>query len=130
MIVPSRISGSVDLLRWATITVVLVDSNGRERTVEVRLDTGFTGDMTLPASAIEQLGFPFISITGFRTGTGQFADFDTYRGNILWHGRERVINVLESETLPLIGVGLLWGNNLSIDFTHGGNVTVTELLET
>ena len=91
------------------------------------MDTGFTGDMTLPSSAIEQLGFPFISITGFRTGTGRFTDYDSYRGSVLWQGRQREIDVLKSETVPLVGVGLLWGNNLSVDFRRDGDVSITEL---
>ena len=37
------------------------------------------------------------------------------------------VDVLESEITPLVGVGLLWGNNLSVDFRHGGEVRITEL---
>ncbi len=35
--------------------------------------------------------------------------------------------MLESEIFSVIGVNLLWDNNLSIDFKHGGDVTITEL---
>ena len=45
----------------------------------------------------------------------------------MWHGRERVVNVLGSDVFPLVGVGLLWGNNLSVDFRHGGDVSITAL---
>lgn len=121
------ISGYVSLLRRPTIDVVLVDGNGQRRDVEAHLDTGFTGDLTLSYSAIEQLGLPFIAITSFRTATGMMTEFNTYDGTIVWRGQEREINVLESNVFPLVGVGLLWGNNLSVDFRHGGNVSITEL---
>lgn len=123
------ISGYVSLLRRPTIDVVLIDRNGQRRDVEAHLDTGFTGDLTLPYSAIEQLGLPFIAITSFRTATGTMTEFNTYDGTIVWHGQEQEINVLESNVFPLIGVGLLWGNHLSVDFRHNGDVSISELDE-
>ena len=44
-----------------------------------------------------------------------------------WHDISKEITVLEAEIWPVVGVGLLWQNNLSIDFTNGGDVTITEL---
>ena len=121
------ISGYVNLLRRPTVDVALVDGNGQRWSIEAHLDTGFTGDLTLPSSAIEQLGLPFIAITSLRTATGTMAEFSTYDGIAVWHGQERQIYVLESSVFPLVGVGLLWGNNLSVDFRHGGDVIITEL---
>ena len=123
------ITGAVNSLRRPTITVTLIDEKGEIRSLEAHLDTGFTGDLTLPASAIKQLGLPFSATTSFRTASSRLTDFRTYEGVILWHGRRRIIDVLESEVFPLVGVGLLWDNNLSIDFKLGGDVAITELLE-
>jgi hypothetical protein len=53
--------------------------------------------------------------------------FPQYAATTLWHDRPTQIRVLESEVHPLVGVGLLWGNNLSIDFAHDEAVTITEL---
>ena len=46
-----------------------------------------------------------------------------------WHNGLRRIIVLESEILPVLGVGLLWESNLSIDFVPDGDVTIEELRE-
>jgi predicted aspartyl protease len=71
------ISGFTNTMRRPTIAVALVDASGRERTVEAHLDTGFTGDLTLPAAVIEQWGFPFVAITSFTTATGLLTEFGT-----------------------------------------------------
>lgn len=122
------ISGSVNLLRCPAITVALIDSSGQDRTIEAHLDTGFTGDLTLPIAVIEQLELAPAGRSGrYRMGSGSTTAFNAYEGTILWHDEIRRIHVLESEITPLVGVGLLWDNNLSIDFKHGGDVTITEL---
>lgn len=122
------ISGNVNLMRRPAITVVLIDSDGQDRTTEAHLDTGFTGDLTLPKAVIERLGLaPTGRLGRYRIGSGSTAAFNTYEGTIRWHDELRHVDVLESEIFAVIGVGLLWDNNLSIDFKHGGDVTITEL---
>lgn len=110
---------------------MLIDSSGQDRTIEAHLDTGFTGDLTLPIAVIERLGLVAAGRSGsYRIGSGFTIAFNTYGGTIRWHNEIRPIDVLESEVTPLVGIGLLWNNNLSIDFALGGNVTITELQDT
>ena len=45
-----------------------------------------------------------------------------------WRDGLRLIEIPEAEATPLVGIGMLWGNNLSIDFQPGGNVAITGLL--
>ena len=123
------ISGAVNLMRKPVITLMVMDTNGQDRAVAVNLDTGFSDSLTLPKSAIEQLGLSPVDRSNFRIGNNALATFNTYDATIRWHDGLRRITVLESEIDPVIGVGLLWENNLSIDFVHGGSVTVAELPE-
>ena len=124
------ISGNVNLLRCPAISVALIDSSGQDRTIEAHLDTGFTGELTLPKAVIERLGLALAGRSGsYRMGSGSAAAFNTYGGTVRWHDEIRLIEVLESEITPLVGVGLLWDNNLSIEFKLGGDVAITELLE-
>ena len=120
------ITGNVNLLRLPTIAVALIAGNGQRRTIEAHLDTGFSGDLTLPKVAIEQLQFPLLDRVNYVTGNGMKL-FNVYDGIIHWRGGIRYVSVLETEIFPVVGVGLLWDNNLSIDFKHGGAVTITEL---
>ena len=122
------ISGQVNLMRQPSITIALIDGDGRQRAIEARLDTGFSGDLTLPQIAIAQLGFPVATRSGHYTiGSGAMATFTAYEGKMQWRNDVRSIVVLESEILPVVGVGLLWGNNLSVDFVIGGAVAIREL---
>ena len=47
--------GTVSSARWPTVLVSVVPEDGPERTVEARLDTGFSDDLTLPIAAINRL---------------------------------------------------------------------------
>ena len=123
------ISGAVDLLRKPVVTLTVFDINGQERSVQANVDTGFSDSLTLPSSAIEQLGLKLLDRSNFRIGNGALATFNTYAATIRWHSGIRQITVLESEIFPVMGVGLLWENRLSVDFVLGGAVTVAELPE-
>ena len=124
------ISGTVSLMRQPEVTIVMIDSNGRHRRTAARVDTGFSGALTLPQTSIEQLGLLLVTrASSYQTGSGAMTAFNAYEGTIQWHGGIRRITVLESEIFPVVGVGLLWENNLSIDFVHGGSVTIAELPE-
>ena len=115
-------------MRHPSITVVLIDDTGQDRWTEAYLDTGFTGELTLPRAVIEQLGLvPSGRSNRYRVGTGATEAFNSYEGIIRWRNALRVIEILETDVTPLIGIGLLWGNNLSIDFQPSGAVTITEL---
>ena len=95
--------------------------------MEAQVDTGFSGELTLPISAIERLGLESSGFTTYRLGDNSLTPFDSYHATVRWAENERHITTLVSEHFPLIGVGLLWGNNLSVDFRHGGDVSITEL---
>ena len=119
--------GAVNLLRRPLFPIVLVDSGGQDWPIEAQVDTGFTGELTLPISAIDRLRLESSGFSTYRVGGGLLTPFNSYDATIRWGNDVRYITVLESETEPLIGVGLLWDNNLSIDFRHGGDVSITEL---
>ena len=121
--------GTVSSARWPTITVSVFDKEGLERTVQARLDTGFSDDLTLPIAAINRLGLKSVDRSNFRIGDNTTVTFNTYAATIRWHGVRRQIIVLESEVAPVLGVGLMWESNLSIDFRHGGDVIITKLPE-
>ncbi len=54
------ISGKVNSQREAIASVSLLDAGGAEQPVEAVLDTGFTGELTLPAKFIDDLGLEFV----------------------------------------------------------------------
>ncbi len=120
-------NGSVSLTRWPTVVASILDADGTPRTIEARIDTGFSDDLTLPGAVISRLGLQRLDRANYRIGDDRTVTFDTYVARIVWHDLIRRIIVLESEVSPVVGVGLLWGSNLSVDFRHGGDVTIREL---
>ena len=121
------IAGVVGPLRRPAIDIEVLGRDGLARSAEVYVDTGFSGDLTLPKVAIERLSLLSNDAVNMQIGDGAYATFTTYQATILWRDLPREVTVLESEIWPVIGIGLLWQCNLSIDFARGGNVFITEL---
>ncbi|MGI8980930.1 MAG: hypothetical protein ACR2FY_17015 [Pirellulaceae bacterium] len=120
------ISGKVNLQREAVISVSFLDAGGAEQPVEAVLDTGFTGELTLPASLIEGLGLEFDGSRYAVLGDGSEILLDNYLGQIMWHGRPRRIAILESEGGPLVGMELLEGSDVALRVQPDGKVAIEE----
>ena len=104
-----------------------MDGEGRPRSVEVVLDTGFTGYLTLPPESIRQLGLPSVGQRTFELANGELFEFQVYFGSVSWHGRPSDVLVLQSDSVPLLGMTLLWGSRVTMDALNDGEVTIEEL---
>lgn len=94
---------------------------------DVALDTGFTGQLTLPPAAIAALGLPLDHYRPATLADGSTILMAVHKAVILWDGAERSIDVLEAEGLPLLGTSLLDGYEVLIEFKDGGRVVITRL---
>ncbi len=81
------IKGRVNANQQAMVSIDIMDSRGRPRPLEVALDTGFTGYLTLPGDSIQQLGLPSVGQRTFELANGEVFDFDTYLATVSWHGQ-------------------------------------------
>lgn len=113
----------------------LVDSNGRallkieirsnekasKSPIEVWVDTGFTGDLVLPKSLIERLGFQPSLMVNAVLADGRKSRMMTYSAWIDWFGESREIEVVAGEDrTALLGVSLLLGHRLTVDYLQMG----------
>jgi clan AA aspartic protease len=121
------ITGRVNANREAIIQVAIVGDNKRLRSVRAVIDTGFTGDFTLPKAIIDELGFTIRGIQEVILGDGSFQDFEMYDGSVIWDGQVKRIEVNTAETDSLIGMGLLEDYKLEIEGRPGGEVKITPL---
>ena len=121
-----RVSGS----QRALIAVEIIDRDGLPQPVEVVLDTGFTGYLTLPLESISQLGLPSVGQRTFELANGELFDFQVYLGSVSWHGRPSDVLVLQSDSDPLLGMALLWGSRVTMDALNDGEVGIEELSPT
>ena len=119
-----RVSGN----QQAWIAVDIMDGAGRPRSIEVVLDTGFTGYLTLPPESIRQLELPSVGQRTFELANGELYDFQVYIGSVSWHGRPSDVLVLNSDSAPLLGMALLWGSRVTVDALTDGQVTIEDLI--
>ncbi len=87
--------------------------------IDVWIDTGFTGDLVLPASVIENLE---LEATGSIDGVladGSQVELTTYHCQLSWFGRIKNLEVIANlGQTPLLGVGLLLAKELRVDYTN------------
>jgi len=93
--------------------------------IEFVVDTGFTGFLTLPAAAVAALGLTFLEDTPASLANDQIVSLAVHVATILWNGSERLMRVIAAGRRPLLGTALLDGTYLGVDFTDGGEVTIT-----
>ena len=123
----TMIKGKVSGDQRALVTVEILDSTGSFQPVEAILDTGFTGYLTLPQESIRQLGLRPVGQRTFELANGDLFDFQVYLGSVSWHGIPNDVLVLESDSIPLLGMTLLWGSRVSIEAVADGEVIIEEL---
>ncbi|MEY3556267.1 MAG: hypothetical protein RLZZ580_2323 [Cyanobacteriota bacterium] len=118
--------GSVNQSCEAILPVV-VKNDTRTQLVDAVIDTGFSGFLTLPSSIIAVLDLTWKGRDIATLADGSYCIFDVYIARVIWDGQYRTIDINKSETVPLIGMGLLRGYDLRIQAIEGGSVTI-ELL--
>jgi clan AA aspartic protease len=86
-------------------------------TIDVWVDTGFTGDLVLPQHAIDSLGLDRSGSVDAILADGSQIELNTYTCFVNWFGRERRLEVVANEgDYPLLGVGLLLGLELRVNY--------------
>lgn len=121
------ITGTVNSHREPVIRVFLQGPQGREREAEVLVDTGFSGALLLPLDLIAELRLPSVGSLPAVLGDGSTSRLKLYKGTILWEGRLRRILVGATTSVPLLGMELLYGSELTIEVVEGGGVVIREL---
>ena len=118
------IEGAVSARREAVVTLFLQGPAGQTREVDAVIDTGFTGNLTLPLTIVRELGLPATPRVRTTLADGRRVRFNAYTVTVLWDGRPRRINAIEVNNVPLVGMALLEWHNLNIDVQRGGRVAI------
>ncbi|HZY66802.1 MAG TPA: hypothetical protein VFE21_13115 [Rubrobacteraceae bacterium] len=108
----------------ARLTVNVSSPTGVSTELEAVVDTGFTGALCLGAEQIEALDLPFVGRGAAVLADGRAVETRYHRGRVIWHGRERGVQVLLAEGGPLVGMALLRDSLLTVDVTPGGIVAI------
>ena len=119
--------GSVNSHREAIIQFVVLGENHQRLAIKAVIDTGYTGFLTLPSAIITTLGLTWYMQEEGILGDGSLCMFNVFEATVIWDGQIKSIEINESETDPLVGMGLLDGYELNIQGFAGGLVTIKPL---
>lgn len=113
----------------AVVTVTIEDAGGVPQEFQAVIDTGFTGAITLPATAVYSLRLVAMRPVRATLAGGERLAFNTYGATVRLHGSPRLARVIEMDGQPLIGMELLRGSRLVVDVMEGGTVAIEPLPE-
>ena len=109
------------------VPVSIVGGDGSVRRFRAGLDTGFNDFLSLPPSAIRDLG---LSASGFQVVTLANGESDrrpVYNAVIIWNEERISLPVLDLGDTPLVGMALLRGCRVTMDVAEGGAVVIEPL---
>jgi clan AA aspartic protease len=111
-------NGFVDRAGRALLRVDLRSASGSiHASIVVWIDTGFTGDLVVPQSMIDQLTLPLTGTVSAVLADGSRTVLKTYECLIDWFGELKRLEVVANEGAhPLLGVGLLRERDLRVDY--------------
>ena len=113
--------------RQALLAVALLDTAGQFQPFEFVLDTGFDGDLSLPAQTIQTLVAVRLSPSIIELADGSRTTAHTWEATALWDGERRMLTIMESEGEPLLGMNLLWGNPISLAARAFGDLVIERM---
>jgi clan AA aspartic protease len=118
---------NVNSHREAIIQFAVLGENNQRQAIRAVIDTGYTGFLTLPSAIITSLELMWYMQEEGILGNGSLCLFNVFEATVIWDGHLKSIEVNESETDPLVGMGLLEGYELNIQGFAGGLVTIKPL---
>ena len=108
---------------------VLLTLPGRDGPIsaEFIVDTGFDGDLSLPASLLNQLDATFSTERIIRLADGSIHMRPYYEIMLDWDGEDRLTEITVLENVPLLGAVLMDGFSVDLEMTTGGVVQLERL---
>ncbi|MEZ6051356.1 MAG: hypothetical protein R3C02_08230 [Planctomycetaceae bacterium] len=87
------------------------------------IDTAFNGEPVVPRPMIDSMGFVQSAGIRARLADGNEVTLESYGCILDWFGEEKTVEVIANDgQMPLLGVGLLLGRRLTVDYAE---LTVT-----
>jgi clan AA aspartic protease len=118
--------GFVTAALEAILPLEVQDASGKRINVDAVVDTGFTGQLALPAAVIDMLSFPVQGVRSAILGDGSRIMVDVYEAQVVWNDELREVQLLAMGG-ALIGMSLLYGSDVYLRVLKGGPVTVAEV---
>ncbi len=117
--------GFVTATLEAILPLEVQDASGRKITVDAVIDTGFSGQLALPATVVDMLSFPLQGVRSALMGDGRSVMVEIYKAQVVWEGKLREVQLLAMQG-SLIGMSLLYGSDVHFRVVEGGPVAVSQ----
>lgn len=101
--------------------------SGARLDIEFVIDTGFVGYLTLPTTAVQALGLPFLHSIYANLADDSSVELDVYEAEIVWQNQIQRVEVLATGVRPLLGMLLLDGCEMNVRFADNEAVIVNPL---
>jgi clan AA aspartic protease len=111
------------------VVLTILSRNGDAVEVTVVVNTGSTGELTLPTTAIRDLELTWSTTDRVTLADGSVANCEVYQAMIDWFGQTRTIAVYEMDGAPLLGMELMQGCRLSMDVLPDGRLEISPLAD-
>jgi clan AA aspartic protease len=109
------------------IVPIMVFHDGLCVEVSAVVDTGSTGELTLPAAAIRELELPLLRQDPAILADGSEVMADIYEAEVMWFGKVRPVEVAEMDGTPLLGMKLMQNCRLTMDILPDAEFEITQL---
>ncbi len=101
--------------------------SGQSVEYDAIIDTGFSGSVAILPEDVVTLGLLPSGSVETILADGSVRTVLTYSAAVEWDGIQIISEVIADDEVPLIGMEILTGYNLSIDVVDGGAVRITRL---
>ena len=121
------IRGEVSSSLQALVDLRISGANGKSSRIQLTIDTGFNGFLTLPASVIAELELPWLFRHNGELADGTIQVFDVFEATVDWNGQWRVAEVESIDAVPLLGMAIMEDHELSIVVREHGIATIRQV---
>lgn len=113
-------NGTVDEFGRALVPLKLRSPRGKQvAEISAWVDTAFNGELVIPRQLLSTLGLEQSAGLRARLADGNEVILESYAGVLEWFGEQRAIEIIANDgQSPLLGVGLLLGHRLTVDYTE------------
>jgi clan AA aspartic protease len=111
-------TGTVDGFGRALLRIRLRHPTTNAATeLDAWVDTAFTGELAVPQTQLTSLNLPLGPAVRAALADGSEVDLETHRCHLDWFGAWKTVELIASDGQhPLLGIGLLVGHELHIDY--------------
>ncbi|BAZ07572.1 clan AA aspartic protease [Calothrix sp. NIES-3974] len=113
----------------ATVPVIFRLPGQPDFSLSFVVDTAFNGYLTLPVQAVSAMNLPLHSSTPIKLADGRESLTAIHLATVVWDGIEKAVLVLASGYKPLLGVAMMEGYHLEIDFVDNGLLSLEKITD-